>query len=258
MPFGDTLCDAIKAAGMTQLAFAQAVLSSSGNITDVIKGRRLPPLKHLEKWADVLGLSGANRDEFISAGQLEHTPELIRNQIISQNKENASNWERFLLSLKNDQLSLLSVQLRDEIRRTLGDPDRSHVSLAHVGKKVWSALGEHQADVLIPGATTQLSEDGTTYRATTQAGELAKVKAELAQARQDLAALAHLAAEVERLKSELARMQAAKLGKPPRRPAQTGVEDGFTHLDKELARHAAPITPSHPSAVPSAPQGPAV
>lgn len=50
-------------------------------MNNVIQGERRPPLDSLEPWADVLGLKGQERERFILAGQLAHSPEAVRKHL---------------------------------------------------------------------------------------------------------------------------------------------------------------------------------
>lgn len=264
MDFRQSLTQALQNAGISQREFADMVGMSSSNINRIITGNHSappPPLDRLDHWADLLGLTGEAKAEFIRQGQIAHIPARVRKEVIADdNLAKRQQWASYLGSLtpaQLDQLEKLDHQLRAEVDYVFRGPEEMRRMAVRVGRQVWQLLEQDQDTLLIPGAVAmRVSEHSTTYK-TTEAAELAKVKAELAQAQQDLAALAHLAAEVERLKSELARMHAAELGKPPRRPARPEIDEGFAHLDKELARHAAPIPSPAADAVPTNPQRPA-
>lgn len=75
MNFGDMLAARIEGAGLTRIAFAKEVESSSGFMTDVIKGRRTPPLDRLDRWIEVLGLSPKEADQFRFLAGVAHIPE---------------------------------------------------------------------------------------------------------------------------------------------------------------------------------------
>lgn len=75
-PFRQLLDGHLTRLGMSRLAFATAVGTSSGNLTNIFKGRRRPPLTQLRKWADVLGLNDNDKREFLEAAASEHSPDL--------------------------------------------------------------------------------------------------------------------------------------------------------------------------------------
>lgn len=82
LPFGVLLKRHLKARRLSEVEFAKRVDDKQPNINHIIHGRpsrkngasRRPPLEHLGRWADVLGLSGADRSEFLLAGELTHAP----------------------------------------------------------------------------------------------------------------------------------------------------------------------------------------
>jgi hypothetical protein len=58
---------------------------SEAFISNVKAGRKKPPLKSVEKWADALKLSGEKRDEFLTAARLANSPpEIERDYLIMQ------------------------------------------------------------------------------------------------------------------------------------------------------------------------------
>lgn len=85
MDFGGFLAERIERAHLTRIAFAKAIGSSSGFMTDVIKGRRTPPLDRLDTWADVLGVTGAERQQFLLLAGLAHIPDqAVRDMVANQ------------------------------------------------------------------------------------------------------------------------------------------------------------------------------
>lgn len=66
-PFADQLRAALERAGMSARAFALAARVHPPRITEILRGRRLPPLGQVVHWAAVLGLAGPQRDAFLFA-----------------------------------------------------------------------------------------------------------------------------------------------------------------------------------------------
>lgn len=64
--------------GMSRRAFASKAGTSAGFLTNICDGSRTPPLDRLNKWADLLKLSGSNRTEFMELAYLAHAPEEVR------------------------------------------------------------------------------------------------------------------------------------------------------------------------------------
>lgn len=50
-------------------------------VNQIIKRSRLPPLDLLEKWADVLSLTGSERARFLELGWLSHAPAEVRKMV---------------------------------------------------------------------------------------------------------------------------------------------------------------------------------
>lgn len=96
MDFGGFLAERIERARLTRIAFAKAIGSSSGFMTDVIKGRRTPPLDRLDAWADVLGLDGQERTLFLDLAALAHLPDEVRPRFLTIYQEH-----RELMAFKN-------------------------------------------------------------------------------------------------------------------------------------------------------------
>jgi hypothetical protein len=79
--FGEILAKALADRQLSQRSFAKLVHAGTTLPHQVISGTRLPPLDQLERWATVLQLTGKARADFILAGNLEHTPALIRERL---------------------------------------------------------------------------------------------------------------------------------------------------------------------------------
>jgi transcriptional regulator with XRE-family HTH domain len=70
---------------MSHATFARLVGISKGWPSNMASGRQRPPHDEtkLAAWADVLGLTDGERDEFIELALLEHVPERIRERYLS-------------------------------------------------------------------------------------------------------------------------------------------------------------------------------
>jgi transcriptional regulator with XRE-family HTH domain len=83
-PFAELMSDHLRRAGLSRLAFARLVGRSDGNISNILSAdpsRRTqyrPPLDEIPHWAEVLGLSPAERAQLIELAELAHTPPAIR------------------------------------------------------------------------------------------------------------------------------------------------------------------------------------
>jgi transcriptional regulator with XRE-family HTH domain len=76
--FGHLLAQHLATAGLSQRAFALRLGLTQAYISKVVHGRRAIPYAGIERWADLLGLAGAARDEFLLAGDLTQTPPRVR------------------------------------------------------------------------------------------------------------------------------------------------------------------------------------
>jgi transcriptional regulator with XRE-family HTH domain len=72
--FGSLLNSLLERRAYSTRAFARAVKSSKSSISGITNGERTPPLDRLEKWCDVLGLRGAERQLFLDLAALAHLP----------------------------------------------------------------------------------------------------------------------------------------------------------------------------------------
>ena len=79
VPFGVVLHRLIKAKGWTIEAFAERVDDSQPNISAIKNGRRAPPLKKVERWAEVLGITGEQREFFMDLAALANAPKRVLN-----------------------------------------------------------------------------------------------------------------------------------------------------------------------------------
>ena len=76
------LYQAIAQKGLTVSEFARLVKVPQPNVSEIKRGARRAPLAGIEKWADVLGLEGDERERFLDLAALTHTPERIQRLII--------------------------------------------------------------------------------------------------------------------------------------------------------------------------------
>ena len=77
MRFGAYLATAIEKAGISQREFARRAKSRQQNVNEIVHGRRVPPLAHLERWADLLK-EHVDRAQFLELARLEHCPPEIQ------------------------------------------------------------------------------------------------------------------------------------------------------------------------------------
>lgn len=76
--FGTQLAAAITARGLTRFAFARQASCPVSLVSEVIRGRRKPPLARLEAWSRLLLATDAERLAFVRAGALVHAPEVVQ------------------------------------------------------------------------------------------------------------------------------------------------------------------------------------
>jgi transcriptional regulator with XRE-family HTH domain len=81
MRFGVYLAQAIEAKGLSQRKFSTAVGYKQANLSRIISGKMVPPLKHIQKWSDFL-MPAIDPAEFRELALLENSPpeimELVR------------------------------------------------------------------------------------------------------------------------------------------------------------------------------------
>ncbi len=101
--FGDLLRQVILSKNASVSAWAQRVELTHGQISNIIAGRRCPPLDQLERWCDELGLIEDVRARFLQLAWLAHAPAEVcamvkrfEEQIDALTRENAT------LHLHND------------------------------------------------------------------------------------------------------------------------------------------------------------
>lgn len=73
-PFTQVFAQALARAGMTRLAFAKRSKTPVSTVSEVLHGHRKPPLKRIERWADVLEIPQAERLQWRRLAALCHAP----------------------------------------------------------------------------------------------------------------------------------------------------------------------------------------
>ncbi len=74
LSFGSLLESFLERREFSTRSVARAVKSSKSSISGITNGDRTPPLDRLDKWCDVLGLRGAERQLFLDLAALAHLP----------------------------------------------------------------------------------------------------------------------------------------------------------------------------------------
>lgn len=81
--FGYLLSTLMDRAGMSQADFAVAAHCKEPYVSRVRTGRLKPPRDGtIERWADILGASSAERYQMLESAALEITPDIIRRKFI--------------------------------------------------------------------------------------------------------------------------------------------------------------------------------
>lgn len=75
--FGAKLDELIRRKEWSEEQFAAAVDDKQPHINAVKAGKRKPPLKGIDAWADVLGIEGAEREYFLDLAALTRAPERV-------------------------------------------------------------------------------------------------------------------------------------------------------------------------------------
>jgi transcriptional regulator with XRE-family HTH domain len=80
--FGPFLQLALDRKMMSQREFAKRAHSSSASLSQIISGKRTPPLDQIDNWANILDLKGEDRVSFLELACLEHCPEPLRQEYL--------------------------------------------------------------------------------------------------------------------------------------------------------------------------------
>ncbi len=78
--FGTLVLELLERRGLSQSAFAKLLDVHVQAINPIIAGRRAMPQRQVTRWADLLGLKGAERHEFIIEAALSASPPIIRDE----------------------------------------------------------------------------------------------------------------------------------------------------------------------------------
>ncbi len=78
LDFGGYLAECLNAGKISQNHFAGLMGTSSGFVNMLISGQRRPPLEWLERWAEVLKLTGVRRQRFFDLAEIAHLPKPLR------------------------------------------------------------------------------------------------------------------------------------------------------------------------------------
>jgi hypothetical protein len=79
--FPDFLCRLLADRNMSVRAAARKIGLDHAYLVRVLKGTLSLPAKHVAKTADVLGLGGKERDDFVLAADIMRSPERVRKYI---------------------------------------------------------------------------------------------------------------------------------------------------------------------------------
>jgi transcriptional regulator with XRE-family HTH domain len=75
--FGELLAHHLAKNGLSQSDLSRRVGDPQAWISQIIKGKRTPPLDRIESWADALHLTGPERERFILEAHLAHCTPVI-------------------------------------------------------------------------------------------------------------------------------------------------------------------------------------
>lgn len=86
LDFSDELRRHLQRLGISQNRAGPLLGCAGPFVNQLIRRVRTPPIDSLERWADALGLEGADRTRFIIAGHLAHASPLIRSLVAEQGR----------------------------------------------------------------------------------------------------------------------------------------------------------------------------
>lgn len=72
------LYECIKRSGRSVREFARQAKTHEPGLSEIRRGIRPAPLVKVEKWADMLGLTGAERERFLDLAAYTHAPERLK------------------------------------------------------------------------------------------------------------------------------------------------------------------------------------
>ena len=100
--FGEKLYQLVERNDWSLRDFAAKIKYSHGNLSQIKTRNRPPPLKHVEHWADVLGLVGAEREYFLDLAALACCPP----RVLRMFEPNHPAARAIQLAIKNDELKV--------------------------------------------------------------------------------------------------------------------------------------------------------
>jgi transcriptional regulator with XRE-family HTH domain len=81
--FGNLLKAHISASGRSISEWARTVGITQGFASNLLAGRRTPPLRELEAWADSFGIAGDERQRFIDLAAIAHLPDTAQERLVA-------------------------------------------------------------------------------------------------------------------------------------------------------------------------------
>jgi transcriptional regulator with XRE-family HTH domain len=119
--FSSAFSLSLRHAGLSQNKAGPRLGCSGPFVNQLVRGKAKPPLDRLTHWADVLSLSGAERERFIILGHLAHATPLVRALVAEQERRLAAAGVRETIHLdaltnekqhEQDDLDLATQSLR--------------------------------------------------------------------------------------------------------------------------------------------------
>jgi transcriptional regulator with XRE-family HTH domain len=98
--FGTYLTTILAEKGWSLREFARQSGAHQAALSLMNNGKRPVPLARVEAWADLLELTGRNRERFIDLAELSHAPERLRNLVLAVEKAAGKSLREHLKALK--------------------------------------------------------------------------------------------------------------------------------------------------------------
>jgi len=105
-------------------AFSERVKVPQSTMSRIMLGQRPPDVEVLDAWADALDLSGQERDDFILAGALAHTPKVVQD-LLDRNERELAAAQRRIEGL-SEALTRLESRLEALTRERPRGPTGAH------------------------------------------------------------------------------------------------------------------------------------
>ncbi len=97
-PFGEKLYALIARKGWSVREFATKAGTYQSNLSDIRRRKRSPPLHHVEAWADLLSVTGREREYFLDLAALECAPA----RVLAMFNPNHPAYEAIRVAIEND------------------------------------------------------------------------------------------------------------------------------------------------------------